>query len=189
MLLLQSFFILSHCSILISSSFTDSYKKTDAFLRDLSFYEQIQRQILPWKNSMDAWNTENLTFNQFRSKFLIGKYTLPPETIRITKTVAIKVPQYIPLPQNIPYPVPLPISKPFPVEVPKIVTINNSINNNPRALDSNYGTQSQLLFQRVQQQNQHPDYNVQSLDIKTNNDINELNKWAQDSYQYPPYNN
>lgn len=67
--------------------------------------------------------------HQNPSNFIIGKHTLPPDTIKITKTVAVKVPyaQLIPVPHNIPYPVPVPVSKPFPVEVPKIVYVKEEI--------------------------------------------------------------
>lgn len=51
----------------------------------------------------------------------------PPDVIRVTKTVAIRVPypKFIYVPHNVPYPVPYPVSKPFPVEVTKIVDLQN----------------------------------------------------------------
>lgn len=68
----------------------------------------------------DEWNSNS---------FIIGKHHLPPDTIKITKTVAIKVPypHYIPVPHGIPYPIPVQVTKPIPVEVPKIITIKEPV--------------------------------------------------------------
>lgn len=70
--------------------------------------------------SHDEWNSHDL---------IIGKHHLPPDTIKITKTVAVKIPypQYIPVPHGVPYPVPVHVSKPIPVEVPKIITVKEEV--------------------------------------------------------------
>lgn len=121
----------------------------DNFQSDWSFYDKLKQQLPPW-------SSDHLNLNNFRSSLVIGKYSLPPETIRITKTVAVRVPQFIPLPHNVPYPVVVPVSKPFPVEVQKIININNDNNQNalPNAFNEprlNYGIQAQYDWH----QNQH----------------------------------
>lgn len=59
------------------------------------------------------------------------KPQLPPDVIKITKTVAVQVPRPIYVPHHIPYPVkvevPRPYPYPYPVEVPKIVTVKEQI--------------------------------------------------------------
>lgn len=59
-------------------------------------------------------------------RFIIGKHRLPPNIIKITERVAVKVPyaQLIPVPHNVPYPFPVPVARPFPVEVPQIINLN-----------------------------------------------------------------
>lgn len=63
------------------------------------------------------------------SNFFVGKHTLPPNTVKITKTVAVKipVPHPVPVPFNIPYPVPVHITRTIPVEVPKIIPVQELI--------------------------------------------------------------
>lgn len=63
------------------------------------------------------------------SNIIIGKHSLPPNTIKITKTVAVKipVPHAVPVPHSVPYPVPIPVHRPFPVEVPKIIHVKEQI--------------------------------------------------------------
>lgn len=82
--------------------------------------------------SFQGQKTLSSSFNPNDSKwiqknFQFSKQVLPPDVIRITKTVAIRVPypKLIYVPHNIPYPVPYPISKPYPIEIPKIVDLQN----------------------------------------------------------------
>lgn len=57
----------------------------------------------------------------------VGKHTLPPKIIRITKTVAVRVPVPYPVkvPHGVPYPVHVP--KPYPVQVQKLVRVSEPI--------------------------------------------------------------
>lgn len=82
---------------------------------DPDFGQLIQSQPLPVQ-----WNGQDV---------IVGKHSLPPDMIKITRTVAIKVPypQYISVPHNVPYPVPVAVPKPFAVEVPKIVHLREKI--------------------------------------------------------------
>lgn len=63
------------------------------------------------------------------SFFHIPKTHLPPDIIKVTKTVAVHVPRpvYIPVPHNIPYPVKVEVPRPYPVEVPKVVTVKEQV--------------------------------------------------------------
>uniref|UniRef100_A0A182J5X6 Uncharacterized protein n=1 Tax=Anopheles atroparvus TaxID=41427 RepID=A0A182J5X6_ANOAO len=55
--------------------------------------------------------------------FYVGRHTLPPKTVKITKTVAVKVPVPFPVKVPEPVPVPVPVSKPVPVPVPTLVAV------------------------------------------------------------------
>lgn len=57
----------------------------------------------------------------------VGKHQLPPKVIRITKTIAVKVPVPYPVkvPHGVPYPVHVP--KPYPVHVPKLVKVSEPV--------------------------------------------------------------
>lgn len=57
----------------------------------------------------------------------VGKHHLPPKEIRITKTLAVKVPQ--PYPVKVPHPVPYPVKvvKHVPVHVPKVITVHEQV--------------------------------------------------------------
>lgn len=57
----------------------------------------------------------------------VGKHHIPPKVIKITKTVAYKVPVPYPVkvPHGVPYPVPVP--KPYPVHVPKYIKIKEQV--------------------------------------------------------------
>lgn len=59
----------------------------------------------------------------------IPRSHLPPDVIRITKTVAVNIPRpvYIPVPHNIPYPVKVEVPRPYPVEVAKVITVKEQI--------------------------------------------------------------
>ncbi|XP_058819204.1 LIM domain-containing protein A-like [Topomyia yanbarensis] len=56
----------------------------------------------------------------------VGRHKVPPKTVKITNTVAVKVP--VPYPVKIPHPVPIPIpvNKPVPVPVTKIVLVKET---------------------------------------------------------------
>lgn len=75
---------------------------------------------------------------------------MPPDVVRITKTVAVKVPypQYIPVPHSIPYPYPVSVARPFPVEVPKLIPISDNgdlhTDHNLHHNDAQYATDQQI---------------------------------------------
>lgn len=89
------------------------------------FYAQHSRTSNPFKTAAATTNSEQRSQSAFR-RFIIGQYSLPPNIIKITELVAVKVPyaQLIPVPHNVPYPFAVPISKPFPVEVPQLLNFN-----------------------------------------------------------------
>ena len=89
----------------------------------------------------------------FNSNFQIGKQILPPDVVRITKTVAIRVPypKIIYVPRNIPYPVPYPISKPFPVEVPKIVDLQGEQDQVPSTISHSSDVESAKTIEEPSQ--------------------------------------
>ncbi|XP_055599344.1 adhesive plaque matrix protein-like [Uranotaenia lowii] len=71
-------------------------------------------------------NEMNETFSdleQASEKFIdlgtfIGKHKVPPKTVKITKTIAVKVP--VPFPVKVPHPVPVPVPVPKAVPVPVV---------------------------------------------------------------------
>lgn len=96
----------------------------------------------------------------------VGKYQLPPKEIRITKTVAVKVP--VPYPVKVPHSVPYPVHivKHVPVPVPKIIKVHEQV---PVEIPKPYPVpvykhEAQQAEQSVQhystqQQNQQNQYN------------------------------
>ncbi|XP_058449145.1 uncharacterized protein LOC131429116 [Malaya genurostris] len=56
----------------------------------------------------------------------VGRHKVPPKTVKITNTVAVKVP--VPYPVRIPQPIPIPIpvNKPIPVPVTKIIKVTET---------------------------------------------------------------
>ncbi|XP_055545357.1 putative cyclin-dependent serine/threonine-protein kinase DDB_G0272797/DDB_G0274007 [Wyeomyia smithii] len=54
---------------------------------------------------------------------VIAPHKVPPKTVKITNTVAVKVPVPYPVKVPIPVPVPIPVNKPIPVPVPKIINV------------------------------------------------------------------
>lgn len=89
------------------------------------FYDQHSRTSNPFNIAAAMMNNEPLPERAF-SRFIIGQYTLPPNIIKITERVAVKLPyaQFVPVPHNVPYPFAVPISKPFPVQVPQLINFN-----------------------------------------------------------------
>lgn len=85
------------------------------------FYDQHSRT----PNAAATINKAKPSQNAF-ARFIIGKHRLPPNIIKITERVAVKVPyaQLIPVPHNVPYPFPVPVARPFPVQVPQIINLN-----------------------------------------------------------------
>lgn len=100
----------------------------------------LEQKFSPTKQQVPTWSDSNFQF---------GRAILPPDVIRVTKTVAIRVPypKFIYVPHNIPYPIPYPVSKPFPVEVTKIVDLQNE----PQVV-ANYPERN-----AIQEQNQQTD--------------------------------
>lgn len=84
------------------------------------FHDQHSRTPNPFYTAAATINNEPLP------RFIIGQYSLPPNIIKITERVAVRVPyaQFIPVPHNVPYPFAVPISKPFPVKVPQFINFN-----------------------------------------------------------------
>lgn len=91
------------------------------------FYDQHSRTSSPFGAAASTTNNEKLAQSAF-SRFIIGQHTLPPNIIKITERVAVKVPyaQLIPVPHNVPYPYAVPVARPFPIEVPQIVNLNQN---------------------------------------------------------------
>lgn len=89
------------------------------------FYAQHSRTSDPFNTAAATTNGEQLSESAFR-RFIIGQHSLPPNIIKITERVGVKVPyaQLIPVPHNVPYPFAVPISKPFSVEVPHLLNFN-----------------------------------------------------------------
>uniref|UniRef100_A0A182Q623 Uncharacterized protein n=1 Tax=Anopheles farauti TaxID=69004 RepID=A0A182Q623_9DIPT len=90
-----------------------------------NYYKDVVREQHELINEMN----QNFTELEKASEKLIdlglyvGKHKLPPKTIKITKTVAVKVPVPFPVKVPEPVPVPVPVSKPVPVPVPTLVAI------------------------------------------------------------------
>lgn len=57
----------------------------------------------------------------------VGKHHLKPNTIKVTRTVQVKVP--VPYRVNVPHPLPypVPVPKPYPVEVPKYIKVKEQV--------------------------------------------------------------
>lgn len=103
--------------------------KGSNYLPEQVFYDQHSRTSNPFDMAAAAAattinNGEKLTQTPF-SRFIIGQHSLPPNIIKITERIAVKVPyaQLIPIPHNVPYPFAVPISRPFPVQVPQIINL------------------------------------------------------------------
>lgn len=112
-------FQLIACVLLLLTLASDLVKGSN-YSPEQVFYDQHSRTSNPF-NAAPA----KLTQSAF-ARYIIGQHSLPPNIIKITERVAVKVPyaQLIPVPHNVPYPYAVPISRPFPVEVPQLVDLN-----------------------------------------------------------------
>lgn len=107
----------------------------------------------------------------------IGKYKGPPKVIKITETIAVKVP--VPYPVKIPHNIIVPVDKPYPVPITKIVTIpeqlhykgnhrNHHSDFNPSSSLSyeNYRTSDVISAQATQQSSNPADNHYQPSQVK-----------------------
>lgn len=80
----------------------------------------------------------------------IGKYKGPPKVIKITETIAVKVP--VPYPVKIPHEVIVPVDKPYPVPITKIVTVPEQLHfkGNHGNHHSDYNPSSSLSYENYQ---------------------------------------
>lgn len=118
--------------LLLLSLLASDLVKGSNYSPEQLFYDQHSRTSNPF-NTAATINSNNKQPTQSAfSRFIIGQYTLPPNVIKITERIAVKVPyaQLIPVPHNVPFPFAVPISKPFPVEVPQF-NLNDSTENSP----------------------------------------------------------
>ncbi|XP_049279163.1 hornerin-like isoform X1 [Anopheles funestus] len=90
-----------------------------------NYYKDVVREQHKLINEMNQNFTEleKASEKLIDLGFYVGKHKLPPKTVKITKTVAVKVPVPFPVKVPEPVPVPVPVSKPVPVPVPTLVAI------------------------------------------------------------------
>uniref|UniRef100_A0A182P894 Uncharacterized protein n=1 Tax=Anopheles epiroticus TaxID=199890 RepID=A0A182P894_9DIPT len=90
-----------------------------------NYYKDVVREQHELINEMNQNFTEleKASEKLIDLGFYVGKHTLPPKTVKITKTVAVKVPVPFPVKVPEPVPVPVPVSRPVPVPVPTLVAI------------------------------------------------------------------
>lgn len=104
-----------------------------------------------YQNFNDHQHSQNIDLGTF-----VGKHQLPPKVIRITKTVAVKVP--VPYPVKVPYtvPYPVPYAKPYPVHVPKYIKIKEQVPIEvPVQQHQHQENHENINNQYIEQQNQH----------------------------------
>ncbi|XP_035915271.1 filaggrin-2-like isoform X1 [Anopheles stephensi] len=90
-----------------------------------NYYKDVVREQHKLINEMNQNFTEleKASEKLIDLGFYVGKHKLPPKTVKITNTVAVKVPVPFPVKVPEPVPVPVPVSKPVPVPVPTLVAI------------------------------------------------------------------
>lgn len=102
---------------------TSSLVKGSNYWPEQVLYDQHSRTPNPFNAAATA-NNEKQAQDAFQ-RFIVGPHTLPPNVIKITERIAVKIPyaQFIPVPHNVPYPFAVPVSRPVPIEVPKIINL------------------------------------------------------------------
>ncbi|XP_058056769.1 uncharacterized protein LOC131208136 [Anopheles bellator] len=90
-----------------------------------NYYKEVVREQHQAINEMNQNFTEleRASEKLIDLGYYVGQHKLPPKTIKITNTVAVKVPVPFPVAVPEPVPVPVPVSKPVPVPVPTLVAV------------------------------------------------------------------
>lgn len=115
------------CAVWLLLLFASDLVKGSNYSPEQVFYDQHSRTSSPFGAAASSMINEKLARSAF-SRFIIGQHTLPPNIIKITERVAVKVPyaQLIPVPHNVPYPYAVPVARPFPIVVPQVVNLNQN---------------------------------------------------------------